>query len=108
MLYVGFIIVFYLISYPTDMSAEKKKKAYMTDRATAKKAKTYIYGLKESRKLAAVTKTNLFLNECMKPDTQSCKSKSTLSITIINALTVVFWLTLFVLYLYTVRSFLIN
>ena len=58
------------------MSAEKKKKAYMTDRATAKKAKTYIYGLKEGRKLAAVTKTNLFLNECMKPETQSCKTQN--------------------------------
>ena len=93
------------------MSAEKKKKAYITDRATAKRAKTYIYGLKVSRKLAAVTKTNLFRNECMKPDTdtQSCnQSKSTISITIFNAMTVVFWLTLFVLYLYTVRSFLIN
>ncbi len=104
MLYVAYIIVFSLISYAIDMSAEKK--AYITDRVTAKKAKAYIYGTKEIRKLAAVTKMNIFLEECMKPDTKSCKSTLTkYSISVTSALTVVFWLTLFVLYLYTVRRY---
>ena len=86
MFYVAYIIVFYLISNAIDMSAAKK--AYITDRVTAKKAKAYIYGTKEIRKLAAVTKTNIFLEECMKPDTKSCKSTLTkYSITITNALT---------------------
>ena len=107
MLYAAYIIVFSLFSYAIDMST--KKKAYITDRVTAKKAKAYIYGTKEIRKLAAVTKTNIFLEECMKPDTKSCNSTLTkYYITITSALTGVFWLTLFVLYLYTVRSFLIN
>ncbi len=73
-----------------------KKKAPITDRVTAKKAKSYIYGSKEKRKLAAVTKTNIFLEECMKPDTESSNITLTKSsITITSALTVVFWLTLF-------------
>jgi hypothetical protein len=35
-----------------------KKMPYISDRVTARKAKVYIYGLKEKRKLEAVTATN--------------------------------------------------
>jgi len=39
-----------------------KKKAGITDRATANKAKAYVYGVKEMRKLAAVKKTNKYID----------------------------------------------
>ena len=42
-----------------------KKKAAITDRATAKKAKGYVYGVKEMRNLAAVKKTNTYLEKYM-------------------------------------------
>ena len=65
MLYVPlpYVIMLSLFSYAVDMST--KKVAYITDRVTAKKAKAYIYGSKEIRKLAAVKKTNLYLEKCM-------------------------------------------
>ncbi len=103
MLYVAYVIVFSLFSYAEDMST--KKKAYITDRVTAKKAKAYIYGSKEIRKLAAVKKTNLYLEKYM---AYSPKDEHTSYITITSALTVVFRLTLFVLYLYMVWSFINN
>ena len=104
MFYVPYVIVFTLFSYAVDMST--KKVAYITDRLTAKKAKAYIYGSKEIRKLAAVKKTNLLYLE--KNMAYSSKDLHTSSITITSALTVVFRLTLFVLYLYMVWSFINN
>ena len=103
MLYVAYIIVFSVISYAIDMSAEKK--AYITDRVTAKKAKAYIYGVKEIRKLAAVKKTNIYLEKYM---AYIPKNEHTSYITITTHLTVVVHLTLFVLYLYMVWSFINN
>ena len=79
-----------------------KKKATITDRATAKKAKAYIYGVKEIRKLAAVKKMKDEGNK----DEQS--KRNTSYITITRAMTVVVRLTLFVLYLYMVWSFINN
>jgi hypothetical protein len=78
----------------------------ITDRATAKKAKAYVYGVKEMRKLAAVKKTNIYLQSChSQKDEQS--NINTCYITITRAMTVVVHLTLFVLYLYMVWSFII-
>ena len=81
-----------------------KMKAAITDRATAKKAKAYVYGVKEMRKLAAVKKTNIYLQS--QKDEQS--NRNTSYITITRAMTVVVRLTLFVLYLYMVWSFMKN
>ncbi len=95
-----------LFYFPIDMSA--RKKPIITDRVTAWKAKAYIYGIKEKRKLEAVTATNIYLEECMNPHTltqSTTQYSSTSSIT--QAVTVAFWLTLFVLYMYTVHAFLI-
>ena len=90
-----------LFSFSIDMSP--KKKAAITDRATAKKAKAYIYGVKEIRKLAAVKETNRYVAQYM----ASCpKDEHTSYIIITSALTVVFRVTLFVLYLYMVWSYL--
>jgi hypothetical protein len=84
-----------------------KMKAAITDRATAKKAKAYVYGVKEMRKLEAVKKTNLYIQRCdSQKDVQSLRNTS--SITINRALTVVVRLTLFVLYLYMLWSFMNN
>ena len=94
-----------LFYFPIDMSA--RKKPIISDRVTAWKAKAYIYGIKEKRKLEAVTATNIYLEECMNPDTLT-QSSAQSSITITSALTVAFWLTLFVLYMYTVHAFLIK
>ena len=88
-----------LFSFAIDMSP--KKKAAITDRATAKKAKAYVYGVKEMRNLAAVKKTNLYLEKCM-AYSQKDANISHITITISSALTVVFRLTLFVLYLFMV------
>ncbi len=96
------VIVLSLFYFATDMAP--KKKAAITDRVTAKKAKAYIYGVKEIRKLAAVKKTNIYLEKYM---AYSPKDEHTSYITISSALTVVFRLTLFVLYLYMVWSFII-
>ena len=103
MLYVPYVIVFSLFSYAEDMST--KKIACITDRVTAKKAKAYIYGVKEIRKLAAVKKTNIYLEKYM---TYSPKDEHTSYITITSALMVAFRLTLIVLYLYMVGSFIYN
>ena len=84
-----------------------KKKAAITDRATAKKAKAYVYGVKEMRKLAAVKKTNKYIESSYsQKDEQS--NRNTSYITITRALTVVVRLTLLVLYLYMVWSFINN
>ena len=84
-----------------------KKKAAITDRATAKKAKAYIYGVKEIRKLAAVKKMKIYLERSHSPKDEQSKL-NTSYITITRALTVVVRLTLFVLYLYMVWSFINN
>ena len=103
MLYVPYVIVFTLLFYAVDMST--KKVAYITDRLTAKKAKAYIYGSKEIRKLAAVKKTNLYLEKNM---ASSPKDEHTSYISITSAVMVAFRLALFVLYLYMVGSFIYN
>jgi hypothetical protein len=103
MLYVPYVIVFSLFSYAVDMST--KKIAYITDRVAAKKAKAYIYGSKDKWKLAAVKKTNLHLEKNM---ASSPKDEHTSYISITSALMVAFRLTLFVLYLYMVGSFIYN
>jgi hypothetical protein len=82
-----------------------KKKTAITDRVTANKVKAYVYGVKEKRKLAAVKKTNIYLEKYM---AFGPKDEHTSYITITSALTVVFCLTLFVLYLYMVWSFINN
>ena len=84
----------------TDMSP--KKTTAITDRATSKKAKAFIYGVKEIRKLAAVKETNIYVAKYMayKP-----KDEPTYFILINSALTGFFRVTLFVLYLYMVWSF---
>ena len=92
-----------LYSFSIDMAP--KKKAAITDRATAKRAKAYVYGVKAMRNLAAVKKTNIYLEKNM---AYSSKDLHTSSITITSALTVVVHLTLFVLYLYMVWSFINN
>ena len=84
-----------------------KMKAAISDRATAKKAKAYVYGVKEMRKLEAVKKTNLYIQSCdSQKDVQSLRNTS--FITINKALTVVVRLSLFVLYLYMLWSFMNN
>ena len=94
-----------LFSFAIDMSP--KKKAAITDRATAKKAKAYVYGVKEMRKLEAVKKTNLYIQRCdSQKDVQPLRNTS--SITINRAVTVVVSITLFVLYLYMLWSFMNN
>ena len=85
---------FSLFYFATDMSS--KKKAAITDRATAKKAKAYVYGVKEMRKLAAVTKTNRYL-ESLNSQKDEQSKRNTSYITITRHLTVVVHLTLFVL-----------
>ena len=98
-----------LFYFPIAMSA--RKKPIISDRVTAWKAKAYIYGIKEKRKLEAVTATNIYLEECMNPHTLTLTQSSTqysITIFITRALTVAFWLTLFVLYMYTVHAFLIK
>ncbi len=79
-----------------------KKTTAITDRATSKKAKAYIYGVKEIRKLAAVKETNIYVakNMAYKP-----KDEQTYFILINSALSLFFRVTLFVLYLYMVWSF---
>ena len=96
-----------LFYFAIDMSAVKKP--YISDRVTARKAKAYIYGIKEKRKLEAITATNIYLEECVNPHTLTQSStQSSITITITRALTVAFWLTLFVLYMYTVHALLIK
>ena len=96
-----------LFYFPIDMSA--RKKPIISDRVTAWTAKAYIYGIKEKRKLEAVTATNIYLEECMNPHTLTQSSTQySITISITRALTVAFWLTLFVLYMYTVHAFLIK
>ena len=86
----------------TDMSLKNTKG--ITDRATSKKAKAYIYGVKEIRKLAAVKKMKIYLESSDSQKDEQSKI-NTSYITITRALTVVVRLTLFVLYLYMVWSF---
>ncbi len=97
-------VVFDMLSlffFNTDMSPNKT--TAITDRATSKKAKAYIYGVKEMRKLAAVKETNIYVAKYMayKP-----KDKQSFFILIKSALMVLFRVTLFVLYLYMVWTFL--
>ena len=92
--------LFSLFSFAIDMSPKK-----ITDRATAKKARAYVYGVKEMRNLAAVKKTNIYLEKNM---AYSPIDEHTSYNTITSALTVVFRVTLFVLYLYVVWSFIYN
>ena len=97
------VIVLSLSYFATDMTP--KKTTAVTDRVTAKKAKAYIYGVKEIRKLAAVKETNRYVAQYM----ASCpKDEHTSYIIITSALTVVFRLTVFVLYLYMVWTFINN
>ena len=103
MFYVPYVIVFTLLSYAVDMST--RKVAYITDRLTARKAKSYIYGSMEIRTLAAVKKTNLYVEKNM---ASSPKDEHTSYISITSAVMVAFRLTLFVLYLYMVGSFIYN
>ena len=85
------------------------KKQYISDRVTARKAKAYIYGIKQKKNLEAVTATNIYLKECMNPHIlPQSSTQSSITITITRALTVAFWITLFVLYMYTVHAFLIK
>ena len=107
MLYVPlpYVIMLSLFSYAVDMST--KKVAYITDRVTAKKAQAYIYGSKEIRKLAAVKKTNLYVEKNM-ASSPKAKDEHTSYISITSAVMVAFRLTLFVLYLYMVGSFIYN
>ena len=96
-----------LFDFAIDMSA--RKKPIISDSVTAWKAKAYIYGIKEKRKLEAVTATNIYLEECMNPHTLTqSSSQYSITISITRALTVAFWLTIFVLYMYTVHDFLIK
>ena len=90
----------HLFYFATDMSPTKT--TAITDRATSKKAKAYIYGVKEIRKLAAVKETNMYVAKYMayKP-----KDEETYYILISSALTFCFRVSLFVLYLYMVWSF---
>ena len=81
-----------------------KKTTAITDRATSKKAKAYIYGVKEIRKLAAVKETNIYVAKYMAYKPKDVQTY-TYFILIISALTVLFRVTLFVLYLYMVWSF---
>ncbi len=103
MLYICTVIVLSLILFATDMAT--KKITAITDRVTAKKARAYIYGVKEIRKLAAVKKTNIDHDKYM---AYSPTSEHTSYITISSALMVFFRLTLFVLYLYMVWSFIMH
>ena len=85
------------------------KKPYISDRVPARKAKAYIYGIKQKKNLEAVTATNIYLKECMNPHIlPQSSTQSSITITITRALTVAFWITLFVLYMYTVHAFLIK
>ena len=85
------------------------KKPYISDSVTARKAKAYIYGIKQKKNLEAVTATNIYLKECMNPHIlPQSSTQSSITITITRALTVAFWITLFVLYMYTVHAFLIK
>ncbi len=84
----------------TEMSP--KKITAITDRATSKKAKAYIYEVKEIRKLAAVKEPNIYVAKYMayKP-----KDEQTYFILINSALMGCYRVTLFVLYLYMLWSF---
>ena len=97
------------LDYSLRLIEEKRvKKPYISDRVTARKAKAYIYGIKQKIKLEAVTATNIYLEECMNPHIlPQSSTQYSITITITRALTVAFWLTLFVLYMYTVYAFLI-
>ncbi len=88
---------------PTDMSPNNK--TCITDRATSKKAKAYIYGVKEIRKLASVKEANIYVDKYMayKP-----RDEETYLNLINSSLTRLFRVTLFVLYLYMVWSFILN
>ena len=81
-----------------------KKTTAMTDRATAKQAKAYIYGVKEMRKLAAVKMTNLYVAKYM-ADKPIDEQTYFILIKIKSALPLLLHVTLFVLYLYMVWSF---
>jgi hypothetical protein len=84
--------------------APKKTKA-MTDRATSKKAKAYIYGVKEIRKLASVKETNIYVDKYM---AYMPIDEKTYWNVINSSIARLFRVTLFVLYLYMVWSFIIN
>ena len=99
------IIYPYLSYFYVATGMSTKMKAAITDRATAKKAKAYVYGVKEMRNLAAVKKTTIFLEKNM---AYSPIDEHTSYNTITRAMTVVVHLTLFVLYLYMVWSFMNN
>ena len=89
----------------TDMSLKNTKG--ITDRATSKKAKAYIYGVKEIRKLASVKETNIYIDKYMAYEPKD--EQTYLNLNLINSsMTRLFRVTLFVLYLYMVWSFIIN
>jgi hypothetical protein len=84
------------------------KKKGMTDRATAKQAKAYIYGVKEMRKRAAVKKTNLYVAKYMYMADKPIDEQTYFILILIkikSALPLLLRVTLFVLYLYMVWSF---
>ena len=74
-----------------------------TDRATANRAKRYVYGIKANRCKEAVQKSNVLIAECMRPITPETNTDSyTLTLGFRNSIKI----TVFVLYLYMVWSYL--
>ena len=74
-----------------------------TDRATANRAKRYVYGIKANRCKEAVQKSNVLIAECMRPLTPETNTFSyTLTLGFRNSIKI----TVFVLYLYMVWSYL--
>jgi hypothetical protein len=45
--------------------AAKKKDVFIADRVTALKARNFIYGSKETQRLASVIDSNMYVEECM-------------------------------------------
>ena len=74
-----------------------------TDRATANRAKRYVYGIKANRCKEAVQKSNVLITECMRPRSPETNTDSyTLTLGFRNSIKI----TVFVLYLYMVWSYL--
>ena len=96
--------IFY-VYVAADMSLKNTKG--ITDRATSKKAKAYIYGVKEIRKLASVKETNIYVDKYMAYKPKDEQKQTYLNV-INSSIARFFRVTLFVLYLYMVWSFIIN
>ncbi len=75
----------------------------ITDRATVNRAKRYVYGNKAHRCKEAVQKSNVRIAECMRSITPETETESyTLTLGFRNSIKI----TVFVLYLYMVWSYL--